>query len=290
MENSLFISKVLRKLKIIQKGYLKFFSFTLRKNINGNRFRIPIINNVGWNNVFDNEPWMNRILEILSAERKGIFIDVGANIGQTLLKIRGISMEMTYYGFEANPACLFYLNRLIEVNHFRNTYIIPVGLSDNSGLASLNFFSRNPDDATATILENLRPGATVQKKEYVYLTRLDELAGAFPGGISVLKIDVEGAEPEVLKGAIETIRKHRPVIIIEILPAYSAENKWRVDRHHQLEEFALSTDYRIFRIEKDNKNNILSFLPVKKLEINANIQERDFMLLPVELNMDFSPF
>ena len=100
---------------------------------------------------------MSQILEKLLPERKGLFLDVGANIGQTLLKLKSIEPDVLYYGFEVNPACLFYLNELIKANKFTGTSIIPVGLSDRTGLASLHFFSKNADDATASALKQIKP-------------------------------------------------------------------------------------------------------------------------------------
>ena len=41
------------------------------------------------------------------------FIDVGVNVGQTLLKLKSISSEINYLGFEPNPNCVNYLKNLI---------------------------------------------------------------------------------------------------------------------------------------------------------------------------------
>lgn len=287
MQSSLFLAKLMRKFKLIRNGYPGLLNFKLRKKVNNHSFRIPVIKNIGWNNIFDNEPWMSQLLTKLLSGREGIFIDVGANIGQTLLKLKSIAPEVEYYGFEANPVCLFYLNELVKMNTFTGTSIIPVGLSDITGLASLNFFSKYSDDATASVLEQIRPDSVIEKKEFVYLTRLDDLSQKIRDSISILKIDVEGAELEVLKGALSTIRNHRPLIIIEILPVYSLSNTWRLERLNELEELISSINYKKVRITKDSKNNLLSLTRIDSIGVNGNIMERDYLLIPFEVNLQF---
>lgn len=286
MQKALFLAKLLRKFKFIQHGYLGIINFSLKKSVNNLKFKIPIISNIGWNNIFDNEPWMSQLLEKLLSERKGLFIDVGANIGQTLIKLRSIAPEVFYYGFEANPVCLFYLNELIRINKFTGTSIFPIGLSDITGLASLNFFSKYSDDATASVLDQIRPDSIIEKKEFVYLTRLDDLKQKLTDNISILKIDVEGAELEVLKGSVLTIKNHRPIIIIEILPVYSLSNKWRLERQTELEQLILSINYKKIRISKDHKNNLLSLNYIDKIGVNSNILDRDYLLIPDEINLE----
>jgi FkbM family methyltransferase len=286
MQNSLLLAKIFRKLKLIQNGYPGVINFSLKKKINRYTFRIPIIRNIGWNNIFDNEPWMSQLLGKLLSDKKGAFVDVGANIGQTLLKVKSIDKELLYYGFEVNHVCLFYLNELIRINKFKSTSIIPVGLSDKTVLTSLNFFSKYSDDATASILEQIRPNDRIEKKEFVYVTRMDDLLENIGAKITVLKIDVEGAEIEVLKGAISTIRMNQPIIIIEILPAYSSENTWRIERQDEIEQFIKSIDYKIIRIGKDKFNNLGALTFIDKLGVNSNIIERDYLLVPQGINLD----
>jgi len=287
MQNSLFLAKIFRKLKLIQNGYPGVINFSLKKKINSYTFRIPIIRNIGWNNIFDNEPWMSQLLGKLLSEKEGAFIDVGANIGQTLLKVKSIDQELLYYGFEINHVCLFYLNELIKLNNFKSTSIIPVGLSDKTVLTSLNFFSKYSDDATASILEQIRPNEKIEKKEFVYVTRMDDLIENMVPKIAVLKIDVEGAEIEVLKGAISTIRLNQPIIIVEILPAYSSENTWRIERQDEIEEFVKSIDYKIIQIGKDKYNNLGALTFIDKLGVNSNIIERDYLLIPEGIDLHF---
>ncbi|MBK7626701.1 MAG: hypothetical protein IPJ16_05790 [Bacteroidales bacterium] len=60
-------------------------------------------------------------------------IDVGANIGQTLIKIKSIDKEINYLGFEPNPVCVNYLYiRLLIETILKHAIVFPAGISDKS--------------------------------------------------------------------------------------------------------------------------------------------------------------
>jgi FkbM family methyltransferase len=280
MTKDLLLAKTLRKLGIIQRGLLEPFNFRLKKKLNGKSFIIPVIKNIGWTNIFNNEPWMYQLLERILKNKSGIFIDIGANIGQTLLKVKSVNQEITYYGVEPNPVCQFYLKELIRVNNFQSSFILPIGLSEKSRLTQLYYYSKNPDDATASVIEKLRPLSVIEKKDFVFLASLDELNQVFDQGISVIKIDVEGAEPEVMKGAISTILKYHPIVIIEVLPAYTTDNTWRIERQRELVEICKTIRYNIFKVIKDKDYNLVSLEKIMNFGITSNISEIDFIMTP----------
>lgn len=282
MQRDLFIARTLRKLRIIQNGWLSPFNFRLKKKLNGKSFRIPVIKNIGWTNIFNDDPWMSQLFTKILSSSNGVFLDIGANIGQTLLKVRSVNSEVTYYGFEPNPVCHFYLKELITANNLRSSYIIPVGLSDKSVLTKLNFYSTNLDDATASVVDKLRPDAVIKRQEFVFLASLDELIQSIDEIVAVIKIDVEGAELEVIKGALSSIEKHRPLILVEVLPAYTSGNTARITRQNELELICKSSRYFIFQIIKDDQNNLVTMKKIDHIGIKTSINDIDFLLVPEE--------
>ena len=70
---------------------LKFFNLTGEVTLNGKRFKIPILQKTGFSNLFVTETWMIKILEVVLPIDNKKFVDVGVNIGQTLLKLRSVS-------------------------------------------------------------------------------------------------------------------------------------------------------------------------------------------------------
>ena len=282
MQRDLFIARALRKLKIIHNGWLSPFNFRLKKKLNGKSFRIPVIKNIGWANIFNNDPWMSQLFTKILSSSNGVFLDIGANIGQTLLKVRSVNPDLTYYGFEPNPVCHFYLKELISANNLRSSYIVPVGLSDKSVLAKLNFYSTNLDDATASVVDKLRPDAVIKRQEFVFLASLDELIQSIDEIVAVIKIDVEGAELEVIRGALSVIEKYRPLILVEVLPAYTSDNTARILRQNELEVICKSSRYFIFQIIKDVQNNMVALKKIDHIGIKTSINDIDFLLVPEE--------
>jgi hypothetical protein len=65
--------------------------------------------------------------------RGGVFVDVGANLGQTLIEFWLIDSGNSYIGFEPNEACIEYLETLININSLDGCKIIPVGLFNKNG-------------------------------------------------------------------------------------------------------------------------------------------------------------
>lgn len=65
------------------KNLRKSFNYTIQKRVNGKTYLIPKI----YDTVFvDSEKWMDEVLSKLFEETSGVFLDVGVNIGQTLIK------------------------------------------------------------------------------------------------------------------------------------------------------------------------------------------------------------
>jgi hypothetical protein len=79
--------------------YLRRFS-RLTILVGGKRYRSRAIVANLMASVETHEPWLDRIYEKVMLDRRGAFIDVGANIGQTLLKVLNTNPSAEYVGFE----------------------------------------------------------------------------------------------------------------------------------------------------------------------------------------------
>lgn len=267
---------------LIRLNLLRFFNLSYKLPISGNKIKIPIINGMGKENLILSESWMTKVIKQLFALKKGIFVDVGVNVGQTLIKVRSVDMDVNYIGFEPNPACVYYVNELIRLNSLRNTVVVPVGISDVNQLLTLNFYSDGVLDSSASIVENFRP-QKVYRREYVACLESGTFNNLFHDEpVSILKIDVEGAELEVLRSLFTFINKNRPFILIEILPVYSKENIDRYNRQLEIQKLLKELNYNILRINKSD----LNFLKLHELEVNPRIEDCDYLLCPDEF--DFS--
>jgi FkbM family methyltransferase len=199
---------------------------------------------------WEQEGWLNGPLGRLLESADGAFVDVGVNLGQTLLKARTLRPGVRYVGFEPNPVCVVYARRLIEANRFADCTVAPFGLSDRAG--ALPLFAETWTDSSATVVEGFRAKQRTWGHAPVAVLPGDAaLAALNVGRVGVIKIDVEGAELEVVRGLATTLRTQRPHVICEILPAHNeADERWafRKPRQDALLDLMQSAGYRMFRL------------------------------------------
>lgn len=134
------------------------------------------------------------------------FIDVGAFIGDSAFILNKLAPR-SIYAFEALPRNYELMNRTIELNHLGDV-VIPVNsaLGDTTGEVYIQ-----DESACSSIQKDSQSG------EKVAMTTLDAFVEAHPEiNVGLIKVDIEGAEGAFLKGAVNTIRKFRPVLLLSI--------------------------------------------------------------------------
>ena len=267
-------------IKLLLKKILVFFNFTIRIKVNEKNFKIPILGGLGVANRNIGELWMIDFLVMLLPIAGSKFIDVGVNVGQTLIKVKSIDEDINYIGFEPNPSCVFYAKKLIKKNHFKNTIVVPIGISTRSGLGELNFYSKKDDESAATMVTDFRTKRII-RKELVPLLKVESITHQINfNDMSILKIDVEGAEIEVIKSFKTEIKKNYPFILMEILPVYSElENPERLQRQSSLEDILHELRYSIFRIIKNN-DELVELRKISHIGIHSNINNCEYVFVP----------
>jgi FkbM family methyltransferase len=105
----------------------------------------------------------------------------------------------------------------IELNHFKNIHPIRTALGENPGKASLNVYKKHGNNSFFA-----KATETLERREEVRVRTLDELARELSlPRLSLIKLDTEGYELNVLKGAEQTVRKLKPQIVGEAHPHVS---------------------------------------------------------------------
>ncbi len=138
-------------------------------------------------------------------------LDIGANIGWTALNLARISTNGTVIGFEPDPYNFDRCSANVKMNAINNVTIYPVGLGDKNGQIGLEVrtaFNRGgnriaPDGAVG-----------VQSVELVRLDDFDPVTKLTK--IDLVKIDVEGYELQVLRGGHQVLKRHKPLLFIEV--------------------------------------------------------------------------
>lgn len=153
------------------------------------------------------------------------FIDVGANIGAVSLPAAAIvGTEGHVFAFEADPLIFDKLNTNINLNSF--PYLEPLNQALGSEAETKTFYRPPSNGVFSEAVGSLYSsdwhsgGSAFQ----VEVRTLDSVLHALNvSQVDFIKIDVEGAEIDVLKGSLQTIEAHRPNLCIEVCPhTYSA--------------------------------------------------------------------
>ncbi|WP_207492027.1 FkbM family methyltransferase [Aridibaculum aurantiacum] len=263
--------------KLMQKASVNF-----NININGHNFKIPLIEDIGFSNLYLKDDWFLQIIKKLNLDPDTDIIDVGVNVGQSLLHFKSI-LPNRYWGFEPNPNCLHYLDNLKKLNQFEHVTIFPVGLSSHNGI--VGFYSDNESDSCATIVSDLRPGwYKAKEKKYVPVFAFDQLDTTDIKKVSFLKIDVEGAELEVIKGMVQRIQADQPVILCEILDYNSEESASVLQaRANELVALVHSLSYSIYKIDHHSKQvveySLLEEVKLKKWS-DDSFDGNDYLFVP----------
>ena len=135
-------------------------------------------------------------------------VEVGANIGAHSVDIARTCAPGTFYAFEPQPRLFQILCANLALNEITNALAFPEGCGEVEGEAVVPPVNYSKDGNFG----GLSLTTTEQAGVKVRVRPIDSLDLTSCG---LLKIDVEGFEPRVLRGSRETIRRCRPVIYIE---------------------------------------------------------------------------
>lgn len=144
-----------------------------------------------------------------------IIYDIGASIGVYSLAIAADSLDREVFAYEPSPQTADRLRANCDRNVCGNhVNIRQVGIGDKNN--TQNFYvSTYPELSSFERESAIRWGAEIDESVNVPVSTLDQEILTQPTP-DLLKIDVEGLGPSVLRGARQTLEKHRPVIFIEI--------------------------------------------------------------------------
>jgi FkbM family methyltransferase len=162
------------------------------------------------------------------------------------------------YAFE--PQSILYKYLLTLKGLFSSEIIIEnLALSDSSKEQVLNIPSHKNENKSSpgASLSNNFVGQKIIKTEFIQSISLDEYCKNSNIRPDFLKIDVEGHELEVLKGAEEILKSYKPGLLVEI-----EERHIGLEKLNETINFLLSLGYNGFFFKGNDKLPISEFNPV----------------------------
>ena len=152
---------------------------------------------------------------------KSVFVDVGAHIGlYSLPASRALGPGGRVYAFEPSESNYHYLRKHVEYNNLDNVHVFQLVVGD-AQKPSVRFYEHA---VSSSPLSGLAKRAKRPTDRFVERQRpqtsLDTFCAENAIAPDVVKIDVEGAELLVLRGAEATLARHKPLLFLSVHPSH----------------------------------------------------------------------
>jgi FkbM family methyltransferase len=254
-------SKIIRSFIVREQSFLKFLAILI-KNVVGIDFKKKVKTFWGrdiyvyladadasslyfFNTLYGDEIKVIKFL-IKNFKENDIFYDIGANYGFYTCLAQEFIIDGQIHAFEPNPKIFGLLKENSSLDIFKNTFLNEIALSDKTGEAEFYDREAGRHSGGSSLIKhsNFKRYKTIKVKTIT----LDEyILDHKPP--TIMKIDVEGGEPLVLKGALKLLKKYNPMIIMEFLPD---------DLHREAVNILSNNGYRAFKIDSDGNLSIIN--------------------------------
>jgi len=208
-----------------------------------------------------------------------IIFDIGANIGFYALQFAAkVGHEGKVFAFEPVNWAFNKLSQNVEINTFNNVILEKLALSDeNLKDETIEFYAswpceqgsqRDPIHGTGRKIKDVVDFLTLDN--YVSMQKIQR--------IDLIKIDVDGYEYKVVKGGIQSLKKFRPILIVEFFNLALNEVG---DNVKKLVDLISSLNYSFYSLKFmafDSNDNLLLHLPSDSY--------RDIVCVPMETNLE----
>ncbi len=235
-----------------RKGVIKRIYNYLSDKIKGYTLLIPYLKSefnlrilvntkdiIGWNLTLfgEYEGTTNKLLRLL-VKKNHYVIEAGANLGSETLLMSRLCPHGRVFAFEPAPQSFNYLSFNIRENQLDNVQFFPKALGDKE--ANINLFllpDDFPNQGMSSKIKHSRANRSIEVPQttidhFLKENRLEQF--------DFLKMDVQGAELDILKGGVNSIIEHQPIIFLEASDSYSSLL--------EIFDFLATQDYTPYRI------------------------------------------
>ena len=218
-----------------------------------------------------------QIIKLVKNEKKLVIFDVGCYRGiftKSMLDLIG-NKKYKIYLFDINKKVKKYISYLLRL---KNIYYNEVALSNKNGKANYNYnkFFEAAGSSLSSLVKNdatwnfTRKLVLLSRKEFVtykvHTITLDSFVKKNKiKSIDILKIDIEGSEYELLKGAKNTLNKNKiKIILVEILAK---------------KNFYIKKEKKVLNLLKKRNFALLKKVNIPSISLFSNIRGGDYLLV-----------
>lgn len=254
---------------IIKKVYYKILDVVhlnkgVPRTVNGTALRFP----ANWSRYYGNEYEADNYHFVESNLKEGMhLIDIGAHIGLfSVIVSKQVGKSGKVVCLEPTPGTFQILSKTLRLNHCANVKPLQAAAGEKPGKATF-YVDNNVEGANSNSLVLNRSKDRVKGYE-VEVKSIDQICTEEALRPSLIKIDAEGAELDVLKGGLNTFKIIRPLIILGLHPNFISN---KGDSLQEIWDLIESCNYRV--IFEGKQLNALQFVSQNDLF--------DVQLLPV---------
>ena len=213
------------------------------RRINNMTVRFP----ARWSRYYESDYEADNYIFLQQQVKPGMhLIDIGAHLGL----FSSISSQLAgpqgkIICFEPTPGTFSVLKETLRLNHCQNVTALQAAVSSTEGTAT--FYVDSTAGCNTNSLVRNKQGKESSAYE-VRLVTIDGIVAEYSLKPSLIKIDAEGAELDVLKGGRKTFNDHKPILILGLHPAFIK------DKGDSLEAIWNFLEGQRYRIEQDGKH------------------------------------
>jgi len=198
-------------------------------SLNGLPFRLDPYHSKFWHKASSGN-WEPETFAVLDAhlDAQHDYLDIGAWIGPTVLY--GARKARRVFCFEPDPVAFRHLAWNLELNKITNVSAFSVALSQKMGIARMASFGGEAGDSMTSLLNDGSHGSDVLTVGWN-----DFATNANLSRVTLVKMDIEGAEFDVLPHLLPWLREQRPALFLSTHAPFLAESE-RYDRMQTLAE------------------------------------------------------
>lgn len=153
-------------------------------------------------------------------KKDDIVIEAGANLGsETLLISRMVGEKGHIYGFEPNPYTYNRLSFNVAINQLKNANVYDLAIGEADKEISFNIYPKgfcNPGMSSKYVETSITEKITVKQMTLDSFVKANNVPR-----VDFIKMDIQGAEMDLLVGAASILAKYKPTIFTEALQEYN---------------------------------------------------------------------